>query len=175
MEFEILHGIQALRSDLLDQIMIFITKLGDAGLFWIGLGLVLAIIPKTRKCGLSVLGAMALTFILGNLILKNLVARPRPFTVDASVPLIIPQPGEFSFPSGHTMNGFAAATTIFLYYHKAGIVALLLAASIAFSRMYLFVHYPTDILGGIIVGVFDAWLIYTLVNKWAPAWKKKNS
>ena len=109
MEFEILHGIQVLRSDLLDQIMIFITKLGDAGLFWIGLGLVLAIIPKTRKCGLSVLGAMALTFILGNLILKNLVARPRPFTVDTSVPLIIPQPGEFSFPSGHTMNGFAAA------------------------------------------------------------------
>lgn len=175
MEFEILHAIQGLRSEFLDQIMIFVTKLGDEGIFWIALGLVLAIIPKTRKCGLCVLGAMALTFVLGNLILKNLVARPRPFTVDDSVALIIPQPGEFSFPSGHTMNGFAAATTIFMYYRKAGIATLLLAATIAFSRMYLFVHYPTDILGGIIVGVFDAWVIYILANKWIPKWTKKKA
>ena len=175
MELEILHAIQGIRSDVLDQIMIFFTTLGNGGLIWIALGVVLSIIPKTRKCGLTILGSIVLTFVLGNLILKNLIGRARPFTVDSSVSLIIPQPKEFSFPSGHTMNGFTSATALFLYYRKTGIAALLLAATIAFSRMYLFVHYPTDILGGIILGVFDAWLVYTFVNKWLPEWKKRKA
>ena len=165
MELEILHMIQNWHTGWLDGIMIFITKLGDAGLFWIAVGLILAVIPKTRKCGILVLISMALTFLLGNIILKNLIARPRPFRVDNSVALLIPEPGEYSFPSGHTMNSFTASVMIFLHYKKPGIAALVLAALIAFSRMYLFVHYPTDILGGIVIGIFDAVLVFMLAKK----------
>ncbi|MBQ7920580.1 MAG: phosphatase PAP2 family protein [Lachnospiraceae bacterium] len=145
--------------------MVFITTLGNAGIFWICLGLLLLAVPRTRKCGGCMLLSMALTFILGNLILKNMVARPRPFTVATDIVLKIPQPGEYSFPSGHTMNSFTAATTVFLFYKKSGIAAFVLAALIAFSRMYLFVHYPTDILGGIVLGIVDALLIFRLTSK----------
>ena len=82
----------------------------------------------------------------------------------SSVILLIPQPGEYSFPSGHTLNGFTAATVLFLYYKKAGVFALLSAAAIAFSRMYLFVHYPTDILVGMLLGIADAAAMYFIVK-----------
>lgn len=164
MELQFLYWLQELHNPIPDRIMIFITSLGNGGIFWICLGVILAFIPKTRKCGISMLLAMALTFVLGNLILKNVVARPRPFTVATDVVLKIPRPGEYSFPSGHTMNSFAAATTIFLYYRKAGIGALILASLIAFSRMYLFVHYPTDILAGMLLGIVDAWIVFRIVK-----------
>lgn len=165
MELEFLYALQELHNPVLDKIMIFITSLGNAGIVWILLGLVLAFIPKTRKCGTCMLLAMAVTFILGNLVIKNLVARPRPFTVATDIVLKVPTPGEYSFPSGHTMNSFTAATTLFLFYKKPGAAAFLLAALIAFSRMYLFVHYPTDILAGVILGVVDALVIFRLTSK----------
>lgn len=165
MELQFLYMLQEWHSPIPDKIMIFITNLGNGGVFWICLGLVLFAIPKTRKCGGCMLLAMALTFILGNLILKNVVARPRPFTIATEVGLKIPRPREYSFPSGHTMNAFSGATTIFLFYKKTGVAALILAALIAFSRMYLFVHYPTDILGGMILGIVDALLIFQLTSK----------
>lgn len=165
MELQFLYALQELHNPILDKIMIFITNLGNAGIFWICLGLLLLAIPKTRKCGGCMLLAMALTFILGNLILKNVIARPRPFSIATEVGLKIPRPGEYSFPSGHTMNAFSGATTIFLFYKNPGVIALVLAAMIAFSRMYLFVHYPTDILGGMVLGIVDALLIFRLTSK----------
>ena len=159
MELQILHMIQNLHAEWLNPIMIFVTKIAENGEVWILLSIILAIIPKTRKCGLTMMASMALTFLLGNVILKNVIARPRPCAVDSSVKLLIPFPGEYSFPSGHSSNGFSAATVIFAYYHKAGVFALLGAAVIAFSRMYLFVHYPTDILGGMLLGILDACLM----------------
>lgn len=165
MELQILHMIQGWHQPWLDAVMVCFSTLGNGGFIWIAIGLVLLIIPRTRKCGLHVLLAMAITYLLGNLLLKNLIARPRPCAVDTSVSLLIPYPSEYSFPSGHTSNGFAAATAIFMYYRKPGMVALLVAGIIAFSRMYLFVHYPTDILGGIVLGVFDAWLVQRLIAK----------
>lgn len=165
MELEFLYALRELYHPVLDKIMIFITTLGNGGFFWIGMGLVLAILPKTRKCGICMLLSMALTFVVGNLILKNLVARPRPFTIATEVALKIPRPGEYSFPSGHTMNSFTAAVSIFLFYKRPGVAALVLAGLIAFSRMYLFVHYPTDILGGILLGTLDAFLIFRLTSK----------
>lgn len=165
MELEFLHMLQGWHTDWLDAVMVFVTKLGDAGLLWIGIGLILAIIPKTRKCGILVLISMAVSFLLGNLILKNLIGRARPFHVDNSVTLLIPEPSEYSFPSGHTLNGFTASVMIFLHYKKPGILAIIFAALIAFSRMYLFVHYPTDIIGGIALGIFDAVLVYMVAKK----------
>ncbi len=160
MELEFLYALQEWHAPILDKLMIMITTLGNGGVFWICLGVVLAIVPKTRKCGVCMLISMALTFVLGNLILKNVVARPRPFTVATDIVLKIPKPGEYSFPSGHTMNSFTASTTIFMFYKKPGVVALALAVLIAFSRMYLFVHYPTDILAGMVLGIVDAWFVF---------------
>ena len=165
MELQFLYMLQEWHSPILDKLMIFITTLGNAGVFWVCLGIVLAVIPKTRRCGICMIFAMALTFILGNLIIKNVVARPRPFSLATDIVLKIPQPGEYSFPSGHTMNAFSGATTIFLFYRKPGVAAFVLASLIAFSRMYLFVHYPTDILAGAVWGIVDALVIFRLTSK----------
>ena len=165
MELDFLYLLQNLHNDLLNTIMVFITSLGDGGVIWLSAAIVMLFFKKTRRCGITIMAGMALSFLLGNLSLKNLIARPRPCAVDSTVQLLIPYPSEYSFPSGHTLHSFTAATVIFLYFRKAGIGALLLAAAIAFSRMYLFVHYPTDILGGILLGIFDAVLVYVIVNK----------
>lgn len=164
MELQILHMLQELHAEWLNPVMILLSTLGNAGLIWIALSVALAIPKRTRPCAFTMMGAMALSFLLGNVIIKNLVARPRPFAVDASVMLLIPQPGEYSFPSGHTLNGFTAATVIFLYYKKTGVFALLFAGAIAFSRMYLFVHYPTDILAGLLLGIADAVVAYLIAK-----------
>lgn len=162
MELQFLHMLQNLQQDWLDSVMIFFTGIGEAGICWILLGLALTAIKRTRRCGLTVLVSMALTYLLGNILLKNIIGRPRPFIVDTSVTLLIEKPSEYSFPSGHTASSFAAAAAVFAYYRVPGLLAFLVAALIAFSRMYLFVHYPTDILGGILLGTADAWLV-TLV------------
>ena len=165
MELQILHAIQGIHQGWLTEVMRFFTTIGESGLVWIVIAIVLTCIPKTRKCGLTIMIAMAVTYLVGNLFLKNMIARPRPCAVDTSVTLKIPFPSEYSFPSGHTSNGFAGAVTIFCYYHKAGIFCLLMAAVIAFSRLYFFVHYPTDILGGLILGTLDALLAVYLVKR----------
>lgn len=175
MELQLLHMIQGLHNGVLDAVMILLSTLGNAGIIWIAVCLILLIPKRTRKCGLTGLVAMLFSFCLGNLVIKNLVARERPCGVDPSVTLLIPYPSEYSFPSGHTLNGFTAATVFFLYYKKAGIIAYIFAGLIAFSRMYLFVHYPTDILGGIVLGVFDGVFIYALMSKIYIKYHKNNT
>ncbi len=165
MELQILHAIQGIHQEWLTEILRFFTTIGESGLVWIVIAIVLACIPKTRKCGLTMMIAMAVTYLVGNLFLKNVIARLRPCAVDTSVTLKIPFPSEYSFPSGHTSNGFAGAVTIFSYYRKAGILSLIMAAVIAFSRLYFFVHYPTDILGGIVLGTLDALLAVYIVKR----------
>lgn len=170
MELDILHLLQNLHNNILDCIMMLITSLGNGGLLWIFISIMLICIPtigkeslekkKRRKnYGILLIISLVLTAILGNLIIKNIIQRPRPFQVDTSViPLIHPR--EYSFPSGHTSSSFAAATILFLYNPKAGGFAFLVAGLIAFSRMYFFVHFPTDILGGIVLGVFCSILVW---------------
>ena len=134
--------------------MLGITHLGDAGIFWIVLAVVLLLIPKTRKSGLIVAAALCIDVIVCNGILKNLFARTRPFDVNEAVQLLITAPKDFSFPSGHTAASFAAVAALyFAGEKKLWKVSLVLAVLIAFSRMYLYVHYPTDILGGVLVGL----------------------
>lgn len=165
MEFDILYAIQGMHNALLDSLMLFFTNLGDGGILWIAISVILVISNKTRKCGLTMMGAMALSFLLGNLIIKNMVQRARPCTLDPTVKLLIALPWDYSFPSGHTLNAFTASTVIFCYYRRWGVPAYMVAAMIAFSRMYLFVHFPTDILGGIILGIADGILLYKIIQK----------
>ncbi len=153
MELKILHILQGIHHPVLDKIMVIISSLGNAGIIWIIFTILLLCFPKYRRCGITMAAALIIDVVICNLILKNLVARSRPCWVDQTISLLIDNPKDYSFPSGHTAAAFAAVIP-FLYYHKReGIAALIFALTLAFSRMYLFVHYPTDILGGIIVGV----------------------
>ena len=108
--------------------------------------------------------ALLLSLIMCNGIMKNLVARPRPCWVDTSVHLLIKNPTDYSFPSGHTSASFAAAVAIFMYHKKIGIVALIIAANIAISRIYLFVHYPSDVLVSLILGCLYGVIAYFAVK-----------
>ena len=130
------------------------------------LAVVLLILPKTRKTGIIVAAALLMDLILCNLILKNLVARVRPYDVNTAIAILIKKPLDFSFPSGHTAASFAAMTALFLAkMKKAWIAALVLAVLIAFSRLYFYVHYPTDVLGGAVVGILSGIIGYAIVEK----------
>ena len=166
MELRLLDFLQTIHTPLLDKILAFITSLGNAGIIWIVLAVVLLILPKTRKTGIIVAAALLMDLILCNLILKNLVARVRPYDVNTASAILIKKPLDFSFPSGHTAASFAAMTALFLAkMKKAWIAALVLAVLIAFSRLYFYVHYPTDVLGGAVVGILSGIIGYTIVEK----------
>ncbi|HJC25214.1 MAG TPA: phosphatase PAP2 family protein [Candidatus Eisenbergiella merdavium] len=158
-EFNVLDLIQQLPAkDFLNVLMPRISSLGDAGLVWIVLSVLLLLFPKTRRAGLASGIALIFMLITGNMILKPLVARLRPFTVNTAVELLIPPPADFSFPSGHTYASFASSTAILRNNRRIGSCALVLAILIAFSRLYLYVHYPTDVLFGILLGILAGWL-----------------
>lgn len=166
MELRFLDFLQTIHTPLLDKILAFITSLGNAGIIWIVLAVVLLILPKTRKTGIIVAAALLMDFVLCNLILKNLVARMRPYDVNTAIAILIKKPLDFSFPSGHTAASFAAMTALFLAkMKKAWIAALVLAVLIAFSRLYFYVHYPTDVLGGAVVGILSGIIGYAIVEK----------
>lgn len=146
-----------LRTGVGNAIMKCITHLGDAGCFWIAVGVILLFFKKTRPIGFSVLVSLVINAIFTNLTLKDLIARPRPFVVSDAIVTLVKEPGSFSFPSGHTSASVTAALVLFkLTPKKYGISALILAALIALSRIYVGVHYPTDILGGLIVAVVSS-------------------
>jgi undecaprenyl-diphosphatase len=133
--------------------MPIITSLGNMGLIWIIIALVLIFNKKYRDVGIMIIASFILTSIIGEGILKNLVQRLRPFIDIPTINLLISKPTSYSFPSGHTASSFAVAGIIFSTLKKFRIPAIILASLIAFSRMYLLVHYPSDILGGILLGI----------------------
>jgi len=160
-----------MRTPIGDVVIPFITKLGDAGVIWILLSVVLLLNPRTRKSGAVLAVALCVDVVLCNGILKNLFRRIRPCDVNTSIQLLVARPDDFSFPSGHTAASFAAVAALMLAgERKLWIPALVLAVFIAFSRLYLYVHYPTDILGGIVVGIFAGYVGHWIVNQ---LWKRK--
>ena len=173
LEFNILYAIQNLRADWLDFIMKFLSFLGNGGQIWIITGITMLFFKKYRKCAISIGIALVLKEILGNMILKELVMRERPCWLDPTVELLVKSPTSFSFPSGHTFDAFAASVTIFLNHKKEGVLALVLGSLIAFSRMYLFVHFPTDILGGMFFGTGVAVLTYFVMQRWLKKQPKR--
>ena len=127
-----------------DTVFPIITSLGEAGIGWIVLSLVLLCFKKTRRTGGLVLIAMTVTLLFGELTLKNIICRLRPCNVFTNFPMLIARPTSYSFPSGHTSSSFAAALILTLRHKKVGWLAYIPAVLIAFSRIFLFVHYPTD-------------------------------
>lgn len=168
-DFSILNWIQDnIRVGFLDPVMAGLGYAGEAGIIWIALAVVLLFFKKHRATGVIMLATMALGFLCGDIIIKHIVARPRPFLVN-NFPLFVNPPSSFSFPSGHSTCSFAAAVTIILRSRKIGIPTLVLAFLIAFSRMYIYVHYPSDVLCGIILGTLVALLMALIFKKTGAA------
>ena len=166
MEIPILDALQTIHTPILDAIMCGITRLGDAGIIWILICVVLLILPKTRKSGVIMAAALLVDLLICNVIMKPMVHRIRPFDVKTGIELLVKRPTDFSFPSGHTAASFASVTALYLAGEKKlWIPSLVLAVLIAFSRLYLYVHYPTDVLGGAIIGVAAGMIGYWLVKK----------
>ena len=177
-DLPILDWIQAnLQSGFMDTVMPIITLFGDAGIFWIVCSAILILIPKTRRTGLGMMIAMMIGLLVCNVTLKPLIARIRPYDLQAQLGVTIKLLGEamhdFSFPSGHTIASFEAATVLLKHDRKLGIPAMILAVLIAFSRLYLYVHYPTDVLCSIVLGIIIAFIGDALAGLIAPALTKR--
>lgn len=152
-ELTILNILQEMRTPFLDMFFKNITLLGEAGIFCIILGLVLLFPKKTRVCGACVLLGLILDVLICNVTLKPLIGRMRPCWVNPAVKTLIASPTDFSFPSGHSAVCFVTATCIYMNYRRWGIFALIMAALVGLSRLYLYMHWPTDVLGGAVLGV----------------------
>lgn len=164
-ELNILDWFQTLHTPVLDKFMTSVTKLGNAGIFWIILMVLFLLIPKMRKTGVVMAAALIIDLLLCNVLLKNLVARTRPYDVNTGIQLLVAKLRDYSFPSGHTAASFASAAALyFAGEKKLWKPALVLACLIAVSRLYLYVHYPTDVLGGVVIGIIAGYLGYRLVK-----------
>jgi undecaprenyl-diphosphatase len=156
------------QSPLFDHIMPVISRMGNGGMVWIGIAALLMMCKKYRMAGFMVICALALGAVLGEVILKNIFQRARPFVDAPHFKLLIERPlTRYSFPSGHATSSFAAAGTVLRTVDSALIKGpvLFLACAVAFSRVYLLVHYPSDILGGMLLGLLSAYAVYRLFSR----------
>lgn len=164
-DFNLLQQIQnTVHSSFFDSIMPIITSVGNFGLIWIAISLLMVVKKDYRKTGILSLGAIIFSTLAGEIVLKNLVQRARPFTQLPDLQLLISAPSSWSFPSVHTTVAFAFFWTVFREKKKIAIPIFILAVAIAFSRMYLMVHYPSDVAVGVILGILSAeivrWVYY---------------
>lgn len=178
-DLPILEWIAAnLKCGFLDFLMPLITLLGDAGIFWILCSVVLIFIPKYRKIGLGMGVSLLIGLLICNVTLKPLVGRIRPYDYQLQhfqkeIILLVEGLHDFSFPSGHTIASFEAATVLLMNNKKMGIPAMVLAVLIAFSRLYLYVHYPTDVFASVVLGIGIAFLGNFLVKKGFSLWESR--
>lgn len=171
-DVSVLNWIQEnLRGPFFDGFFAFVTHLGDAGILWIAIAVIMLFFKKTRKVGITMGVALLLGLILGNGVLKNVIGRVRPYNLKGAFgsivsvkELLVEKPGDKSFPSGHTLGSFEATLVMLYWNRKIGIPAVVLAGLIAFSRMYLYLHYPTDIMGGIVLAIINVILAIVIVN-----------
>ena len=149
----------------LDFIMPFITHLGSSGAIWIIICIILLALKKSRRTGITLAISLILCLLICNILLKPLIARPRPYDINTVVEIMVTKPTDFSFPSGHTTASFAAAVSMLLCKKKQlGTISLILAFLIAFSRLYLYVHFPSDVIFGMLLGTILAFFAYYITN-----------
>jgi undecaprenyl-diphosphatase len=156
---------ESIRAPWLDVVMKVITTLGNGGILWIVTAVVLLFFRRLRPTGILMLLSLLSGAVVGNLFLKNVVARARPCWIKPEVNILIDVPTGYSFPSGHTLSSFAGGTALALGEKRAAPGALVLAALIAFSRLYLYVHFPSDVFVGMLLGVGLACLWHFTLNK----------
>lgn len=163
----------ALSCPLLDALMPKLTMLGSGGAIWLLAAGGMLCTKKYRRQGAILLAGLAVGVLVGNVCLKNLIARPRPCWLDDSVSMLISVPTDFSFPSGHTLASAVGATVLTKSNRRFGWAAIPLAAVIAFSRLYLFVHYPSDILAGAVLGAAIGEAVYYGGMRWSSTHAKR--
>ena len=171
-ELNILNWIQDVFScAFLDWFFPLITKLGDHGIFWIAVAVILLFFKKTRATGIMMGVALLTGLLVGNVTLKPLIGRIRPYdTVGArDITLLVERLTDGSFPSGHTLASLEAATVLVIRDKRLGIPAMIAAILVALSRLYLYVHFPTDVLAGALLGVLFAFFAVWIVKF---VWKK---
>ena len=163
----ILNYIQEyIKNPFLDKIMPFITSLGNLSFIWIVIGILLLRIKKYRKYGFMIFLSLILCGLIGNIILKPIVARMRPFDIYPLIDgLLIKIPKDYSFPSGHTMSSFAPIVVLLYFNRKIGVCALIIGSLIAFSRLYLYVHYPSDVFAGMVIGIINGIIAIFVIEK----------
>lgn len=178
LDWSILHWIQnMLVCPALNFLMPKITLLGNGGMIWLLASGVLICTKKYRRQGILLLCGLAAGVLVGNVFLKNFVARPRPCWLDSSVRLLIANPTDYSFPSGHTLSSVIGATILTKTDRRFGYAAIPLAALIAFSRLYLYVHFPSDVLAaavlGVLIGKVSDRVRMHLINWMEQVWKER--
>ena len=142
----------------LDQTALFFSALGNGGAVWVFTSCILICTKKYRRYGFILLLAMLIGLCIGNGILKHTICRLRPCWQNQTIELLINRPTGYSFPSGHTLSSTIASTILYFANSRFGIWSIPLALAIAFSRLYLFVHFPSDVIGGILLGIIIGWL-----------------
>ena len=167
-----------LRAAWLDGPMWLVSTLGNVGMLWIIITLALLVMRKTRRWGVASAIALLIGLVITNIALKNLVQRVRPYDVLDTLTLVVAREKDFSFPSGHACASFAAAWTLFRTTDKRwGVPALIMACLIALSRLYVGVHYPTDVICGTLMGILAAEISIRITRRIPagrelPAWPK---
>lgn len=154
-------------SNTLTSIFAFITNLGDVGFIWLLLSLILMMFKNTRKAGLVMIISLGVNYLMVDIFLKHVFVRTRPYFISDEIMSFLKSigfklPSSYSFPSGHSSSSFSVAFALFLYNKKWGTPSLVLASLIAFSRLYFGVHYPTDVLAGVMIGIIVAYLVFNI-------------
>lgn len=166
-ELSVLEWFDSLHGSVLDPAMVGITYSATSGLIWFVLGFLMTCSRRWRRCGVSVIVSVIAAYVVVDLVLKPLVCRDRPFEV-SDFQLLIPTPDTWSFPSGHTASAFAGATAVLIHSRRWGCAAMIYATLVGISRMYLCVHWPTDVLAGALVGIAVAFLAVSFMSRWIP-------
>ena len=166
-DISVLYWMQENLRGIFDPVMKFLSLVGYGGAIWFVFIIIMAFMKKYKKGALLATISISVTYLINDIIIKHIVMRPRPFnTSDILIPL--DTPSSYSFPSGHTAAGFAVALILIHFLPKApGILFVILAALIAFSRLYLGAHFPTDVMCGFLVAVVTSQLLWYLFGrKW---------
>ncbi len=158
-----------IENPVLSAVMLFVTKLGDGGIIWLFTIIALLLIRRHAKVGMASALSIGTCFVFGNYVLKPFVGRVRPCNIYTNLELLVNRPDDFSFPSMHAATAFSVAVILYRYDKRMGIPAIVLASLISLSRVYLNVHYTTDIIAGAIFGTAFAlvfyWLFFELKRK----------
>ena len=169
-ELKFLHFLQSIHNPVLDSIMLFFTNSGNIIMILI---LISIVYPKTRRIGIQIYLALFISILIVNCGMKPFIARCRPCWLEPGVKMLIELPHSHSFPSGHSSTFFAMATAVFLSNKRFGIPTLAVASIVAFSRLYLFAHWPTDVIGGILTGTLSGVLSFLIIDALINIFRKK--